>query len=483
MRLNRRIRIQLAFFAVVALGAPAILGLGYLNAPATWFGVGRYTVTVELPAAAGLYKTGNVLYRGTEVGRVQDVRLTDSGAKAVLSLRSDIPIPADLDAAVHSVTAVGEQYVALTPRSDSPPLRDGAVIPRDRVSIPPDINALLDSTNRGLQAIPHDNLATVIDESYRAFGGLGPELSRIVDGGTRLAIDSRKNLESLTTLINGSAPILDTQIDTSDDIQAWSAHVANITGQLQTHDSEVGGVLEKIGPAAEEGRALFDRIQPTLPILLANLVTVGQIAVTYQPAIEQVLVLLPTYVGGVQAGLVANKDSRGPYRGAYVNVGQNLNLPPPCTTGFLPAQQRRVPTQLDFPDRPTGDLYCRVPQDSPFNVRGARNYPCLTVPGKRAPTVKMCESDEQYVPLNDGYNWKGDPNATMSGQDIPQLPPGSAPAQAPPPQAPAPPPIATAQYDPATGSYLGPDGNLYTQSDLSQSASGPRTWQSLLLPP
>ena len=38
----------------------------------------------------------------------------------------------------------------------------------------------------------------------------------------------------------------------------------------------------------------------------------------------------------------------------------------------------------------------------------------------------MCESDEQYVPLNDGYNWKGDPNATMSGQDIPQLPPGSA---------------------------------------------------------
>ena len=70
----------------------------------------------------------------------------------------------------------------------------------------------------------------------------------------------------------------------------------------------------------------------------------------------------------------------------------------------------------DYPDRPAGDLYCRVPQDSPFNVRGARNYPCLTVPGKRAPTVKMCESDEQYVPLNDGYNWKGDPNATLSGQ-------------------------------------------------------------------
>ncbi len=29
-----------------------------------------------------------------------------------------------------------------------------------------------------------------------------------------------------------------------------------------------------------------------------------------------------------------------------------------------------------------------------LNVRGARNIPCETRPGKRAPTVKMCESDE-----------------------------------------------------------------------------------------
>ncbi len=38
----------------------------------------------------------------------------------------------------------------------------------------------------------------------------------------------------------------------------------------------------------------------------------------------------------------------------------------------------------------------------------------------------MCESNENYVPLNDGYNWKGDPNATLSGQAVPQLPPGVA---------------------------------------------------------
>jgi phospholipid/cholesterol/gamma-HCH transport system substrate-binding protein len=163
----------------------------------------------------------------------------------------------------------------------------------------------------------------------------------------------------------------------------------------------------------------------------------------------------------------------------------NLNLPPTCSTGFLPIQQQRVPSFEDYPDRPAGDVYCRVPQDSPFNVRGARNIPCETRPGKRAPTVKLCESDENYVPLNDGFNWKGDPNATLSGQSIPQMPPGTPPERggdAPPPP-PAAPPIAIAEYDPATGNYVGPDGQVYNQSNLNHDRVEEKTWQSMLVPP
>jgi phospholipid/cholesterol/gamma-HCH transport system substrate-binding protein len=219
-----------------------------------------------------------------------------------------------------------------------------------------------------------------------------------------------------------------------------------------------------------------------LPILLANLVSVGEVAVTYQPAIEQLLVLLPQGIANLQAGVVANKGTKQDYKGAFLDFNLNLGLPRPCNTGFLPAQQRRTANFEDYPDRPAGDLYCRVPQDAIWNVRGARNYPCLTRPGKRAPTVKMCESDEVYVPLNEGWNWKGDPNATLSGQDIPQLPPDAAPTAAPPP-APAPLPIAAAEYDPVTGQYVGPDGRVYTQGNLAQTAPEDQTWESMLVPP
>jgi phospholipid/cholesterol/gamma-HCH transport system substrate-binding protein len=482
MHLTRTIKIQLAIFIVVALTAMAIVGLAYMRLPATLFGVGHYTVKVELAEAANLYTSANVTYRGTEVGRVTGVHLTDTGVQAELSLNGDVPIPSDLDAEVHSQTAIGEQYVALLPRNGtSPPLKNGDVIARDRTSVPPNISSLLDAASRGVAAIPHDNLKTVIDESYTALAGLGPEFSRLVKGSTALAIDADKNRDALTALIDNSKPVLDSQTDTADAIHAWAAHLANITNQLQTQDTSLAGVLQKGGPATDEVRALFDRLRPTLPIVLANLVSVGQVAVTYQNDIEQLVVLLPQATAAIGAGMIGDLNTKTVNRGFYLDFNLNLGVPHPCSTGFLPAQQRRSPTFEDAPNRPAGDVYCRIPQDAPYNnVRGARNIPCETVPGKRAPTVKMCESNEQYVPLNNGDNWKGDPNATLSGQDVPQLPPGSPPAGAPPPAVPA---IASAEYDPATGTYLGPDGQTYTQADLAQNAPKEQTWQTMLMPP
>lgn len=485
MILTRRILIQMAIFIAISVIAIGIMAFGYMRLPNLLFGAGHYRVTLELPETGGLYPRGNVTYRGSQVGRVEEVGLTERGTvEAKLSLTSKVPIPADLDAAVHSQTAVGELFVELVPRSgEGPDLRDGDVIPIDRATVPMDVNTLLDATNRGLQAIPGDNLRTAVDEAYLAVGGLGPDLSRLVKGSTQLAIDARANLDSLTTLIDESKPVLDTQTDTAGSIRAWASNLATITDELRSHDGAVRGLLERGPGAAEEVRALLDRLQPTLPIVLANLVNVNEVAVTYQPALEQLLVLLPQGTATTQATGTANRHTKQDYKGAYLNFNLNLNLPPPCTTGFLPPQQQRVASLQDYPDRPAGDLYCRVPQDSAFNVRGARNLPCITVPGKRAPSVAMCESNENYVPLNDGYNWKGDPNATMSGQAIPQLRPGTPPAETAPAPAPVPPPVAAAEYDPASGTYVGPDGRVYTQSNLARTANEEQTWQTMLLPP
>ena len=434
-------------------------------------------------------------YRGSEIGRVESIDVTpDGGVRAVLKLESSTKVPSDVSAAVHSRSAVGEQFVELSPQGGDDdtlqPLRDGDVIPVGRTQVPPDIGGLLDATNRALQAIPQANLRTVVDEADKAVAGLGPELSRIVDGSTSLAREAAKNQDSITQLIDQSPPVLDSQVQTADSIATWADRMASITGQLKAQDAAFADLLNIGGPALDEGRALFDRVAPALPVLLANLVSLGEIAVTYRSDVEQLWCC--SQGTAVMSAIVAANATAGSRH--YLDFNLNLNLPPPCNTGFLPVRQQRSPSDVDYPERPAGELYCRVPQDSTLNVRGVRNIPCENNPAKRAPTVEICESNEEYVPLNDGFNWKGDPNATLSGQGVPQYAPGQDPRLAPPagtgaalpPGAPPPPaappaPVAFAPYDPATGDYVGPDGNRYTQADLAHPQN--KSWQSMLIPP
>ncbi len=188
----------------------------------------------------------------------------------------------------------------------------------------------------------------------------------------------------------------------------------------------------------------------------------------------------------------------------------SVDDPPSCTVGFLPPSAWRSPADTTIVDTPDG-LYCKLPQDSPIAVRGARNYPCMGVPGKSAPTVQECYSDKPFQPLAMRQHALGpyafDPSLIAQG-----VPPDSrvrpddglyGPPQGtpPPPGIPAPsatvtpaipgafasetpssaPSVAVAHYDPQTGRYATPDGQVYEQADLS-SAAAPKNWRDLLLP-
>jgi hypothetical protein len=105
-------------------------------------------------------------------------------------------------------------------------------------------------------------------------------------------------------------------------------------------------------------------------------------------------VLLPNSVAIEQAASPRN-DPDGMAKGDFALT---IDDPPICTVGFLPQSQWRSPDDTSDIDTPDG-LYCKLPQDSPLAVRGARNYPCMGHPGKRAPTVEICDSDQPYMPL------------------------------------------------------------------------------------
>src|SRR5712671_7159027 len=166
--LTRFVRIQLTIFTIVSVIGILAMVFVYIQVP-TLLSVGRITVTLELPATGGLYRFGNVTYRGVQVGKVTNVRLVRNGVKATLSLATSPKIPANLIAEVHSVSAIGEQYVDLLPTTTAGPyLHDGSVIARADTKLPPRVGPMLDKVSALVDSIPEDRIGDLLDESFKA---------------------------------------------------------------------------------------------------------------------------------------------------------------------------------------------------------------------------------------------------------------------------------------------------------------------------
>jgi len=133
---------------------------------------------------------------------------------------------------------------------------------------------------------------------------------------------------------------------------------------------------------------LIERLQPTLPILLANLVSVGEVALVYQNDIEQLLAVFPMSINAEQARHRRQRKHQAGIPGSVPEL-QPQPQPAAAVRPRIHAGSAAADPHVRGLPEPARPATCTagLPQDSWLNVRGARNTPCETVPGKRAPTV------------------------------------------------------------------------------------------------
>jgi phospholipid/cholesterol/gamma-HCH transport system substrate-binding protein len=518
--LTRFIKIQLVLFTILTIIALTVLGWYYLRVPSL-VGIGQYELHADLPRSGGLYATANVTYRGTQIGKVTSVVPTENGARATMSIDDRYKIPKDASANVHSVSAIGEQYLDLVSTGNPGQyLSAGSTI--TDTTVPSEVGPALDAANEGLAVLPKEKIDALLTETANAVGGLGPALQRLVDSTTNVAQGFKDNLPQVNDIIANSAPILDSQVQSGDNIEQWSRNLNVIAAQSAEQDAALRSGLEQAAPTLDQVNTVFSGVRDSLPQTLANLAIVIDMLKRYNKGLEQTLVILPQGAAVAQAGTLFEDLGQLP-------LALSINQPPPCLTGFLPASEWRSPADTSMAPLPK-NTYCKIPKDYQGNVvRGARNYPCVDVPGKRAATPMECRSPEPYVPL--GTNpWYGDPNQILScpapgarcdqgvnpGRGVipaPTVNNGVNPApadQLPPPQSTAPisdplsppgqgsvtcsgqqpnpciytpapgPPGSTAVYSPASGQVVGPDGVRYNVSNSSN--PGDDGWKEMLAP-
>lgn len=375
-----------------------------------------------------------------------------------MSLDTSPKVPADLLAEVRSVSAVGEQYVELLPcraaQTDSGPyLEDGSRISRDKNTIPQEVGPMLDQLSALVDSIPSDRIPDLLDETFKALNGAGPDFQSLLDSASKVAGDANAVSDQTLRLIDDVGPLLDSQAESTEAIRTWARSLAGVTEQLVQNDPELRTVLQRGPGFAQEVSQLLTQIKPTLPVLLAKPTSVTQVLLTYNPALEQLLVIFPGIIAAQQSfGLPQNNPTGLPSGDFALTISDPVS----CTVGFLPPSQWRSPEDMTTVDTPDG-LYCKLRQDSPISVRGARNYPCIEHPGKRVPTVELCNDPKGYQPLAIREHSLGpypfDPNLVSQGIPVDDrvdfqdriyaplqgtpLPPGAVPAGTPPVAAPS----------------------------------------------
>lgn len=452
------VRVQLTILAIVAVISMAIMLFTYVQVQ-TVFGIDKMVVTAKLPTAGGLYERANVTYRGDTVGIVKSLRISDTGLDVEMELDDDLQIPREgLRVDVHSMSAIGEQYVDLVPTAATKPyLEAGDLLPESAATIPTQVGPLLNQASDLLASIPQGKLHTLIDSAFRSFEGTQEEMVRIVEATRAIADEATKNPESTDTLIRELGPFLRPHAESGEAVRTWSTQLAQFTAQIEHQDTELRSIIQQTPETTANAQQLVDSIKPTVPVLLANLVSLGQVALTYNVGIEQILVLYPPMIAGIHTMV----DQGAKDGAATADFHLQMGAPPSCTTGYIPADQRRDGSETSIIPTPPGQ-FCAIPQDSPVAVRGARNLPCMEVPGKRAPTPEACRAPGPYQPkgpLPSSIDGSGQPDSQGLAGDI-----------------------APAAYDEDSGRYVAPDGGTYRQQTLAPTDNkGGSSWEQLMV--
>jgi phospholipid/cholesterol/gamma-HCH transport system substrate-binding protein len=279
----RRVRLAEAVLAFIVIVGAVVVGRTMVAGPLF---AGAYTVSVDLPAAAGLHEHADVSYRGQHIGTVTAVKLTPTGVRATLHIENDIPIPRDSDVVVSNLSAVGEQYVDFRPRTASGPyLADGSTIRGGNASLPVPTWQVLAHSQRLLSQVNTDDLATITHEVNAIFGSGDADLPGLLDEVER-TLDMLENLTpSVLQLVNEGEKPLATMDDLSPEIRTLMKNSRKITHQLSQSNPTIKKLINQGSVLIPVLVKDFDSVSPVLVRMLDDGTPVAAMAKAHLPGL------------------------------------------------------------------------------------------------------------------------------------------------------------------------------------------------------
>ena len=344
MRLTRRLAVNLIvvlMLGVVTVGwlVSNVIGNGFFNPP--------FEVVADFESTGGVFTNQEVTYRGVVVGKVGELVLTDDGVDVHLLINQewDEKIPADVQARVQNKSAVGEQFVNLTPLSSGEEtLTGGSRIARENTELPVDFQALLRSLDTVLADIPPEQVNRVITNLADGIGGRGDDIATIVSSLSDLSIAFAEAAPEQQRLLDNATRTGREFLRTKDAFTAAMQASDDVLEGLGDEPEELAAFFRENDRLARRGSALLARHGDNLASGLAGLADFVEFQNEEKASVIQSLEHVPEFLHAVEDASIPwiSPEGRRFYRIRIGLVYDNVRSTWPCKYD-LPTDYERFP--------------------------------------------------------------------------------------------------------------------------------------------
>jgi hypothetical protein len=245
----------------------------------------------------GLVVDSNVLLRGVPVGKITKIQSSVDGATIAFYVEKKFPIPVDSEVRLENLSALGETYIGLVPRTAAGPmLRDGQRVATENITAPVSISELATSVVHFLDQTDPGSLSRMVAGADAALPNpdvVLPNLTRTArllrDTVTTMGGRGSETLANFQTLLQNAGWVGPT-------IAAMTPGLYDIDNDMYPFIDQAADFLGKLG-APETLRLIYKLLQTFQKFLDQrgpDLKVIGQSLMPYMQGIAASLMNVDT---------------------------------------------------------------------------------------------------------------------------------------------------------------------------------------------
>lgn len=217
------------------------------------------TIEARFEDVADLFPQAPVMFADISVGKVTEISLDGTEALVTIELDEDADVPANVIARVRRTSVLGERLIDLIvpegEQASAAALEDGDEIAETETR--PDLENLVVEGNDVLGAVGASQIATMIDEGARGFGGNGEELGQILINFRDITGTFNKNSGMIKSLIRNIDDFNQVVATKADDHARAVVNTADALRVLDEESVKLTDAISSLARLATGSRSLL----------------------------------------------------------------------------------------------------------------------------------------------------------------------------------------------------------------------------------